>query len=54
MKKQLIKYLFMYGSMISSVALMIGISSAGSVCFLWQYQPKEPEGIRKVKKTSAV
>lgn len=51
MKKRLMKYVFKFGSVISAVALMIGISSAGSACFLWQYQPKEPEGMRK---TSAV
>lgn len=50
MKKGLIKYAVKYSSMLSTLALMIGISAAGSACWIWQYQPEEPERMRQFKK----
>lgn len=52
MKKKLMEYAFKYGSMISALALMIGVSAGGAACWGWQYQPKEPEGMRKFKRNS--
>lgn len=49
MKKKLVKYVVKCGSIISGLALMIGISAAGSACWIWQYQPEEPEAIKSLK-----
>lgn len=51
--KKFLKGKIMSGcTVLASLALMVGISAAGSACWLWQYQPKEPEGMKRFKKFS--
>ena len=38
------------GAMVSSLALMLGVSSAGATCVVWLHQPKMPDGMEKFKK----
>ena len=50
MKEKMKKIIVRFGPLLALLALQMGIfTSNASACF-WQYQPKEPEGIKKFKK----
>ena len=38
------------GMMLTSLALMIGVSSVNDACILWWHQPQVPQGMEKFKK----
>ena len=38
------------GTMVSSLALMMGVVSAGAMCFAWIHQPKMPQSMEKFRK----
>jgi len=38
-----------FGSTFAALALLIGISTANSACFIIWHQPKEPEEMNKYK-----
>lgn len=44
------KIMYSLGSMICSLALVLGASSVKGACLLWFYQPKVPEGMKKYVK----
>lgn len=39
----------LWGSMraVTSLALMVAVMTANSMCFCWSYQPRTPEGLKK-------
>ncbi|MGL4607918.1 MAG: cyclic lactone autoinducer peptide [Eubacteriaceae bacterium] len=38
------------GSLVASLALLIGVSTTNSACIFWLHQPEEPEEMKKYKK----
>lgn len=44
------KFMYGLGSMVCSLALLIGVSSANAACLHWFHQPKVPEGMKKYVK----
>jgi len=38
------------GMMIASLALLIGVSSVNSICYIWYHQPKVPAGMERFNK----
>ena len=41
---------FKAATMVSSLALMLGVASAESACIAWVHQPKMPQGMEKFRK----
>ena len=39
-----------FGSVVASLALVIGVSSVSSACYYWFNQPKMPKSIEKFRK----
>lgn len=48
--KKVSNYLIKFGSVIASLALFIGVSSASTACYFWFNQPEMPESIEKFRK----
>lgn len=44
------KFMYGLGSMVCSLVLLIGASSANAACLYWFHQPKVPEGMKKYVK----
>ncbi|MEI6579833.1 MAG: cyclic lactone autoinducer peptide [Eubacteriales bacterium] len=42
--------LLKWGSLVASLALFVGVSSAQAACCWWFHQPKVPQGMEKFKK----
>jgi cyclic lactone autoinducer peptide len=42
-------FIIKFGSAFAALALMIGISTSNSACFIVYHQPKEPEAMNKFK-----
>ena len=39
--------IFKLGMMVTSLALLLGVSSAGVTCAAWFHQPKVPQGMER-------
>lgn len=50
--KKVSKFAIKFSSVIASLTLVIGVSSASTACYFWFNQPKMPKSIEKFKKTS--
>lgn len=43
MKKVILKAIVLLGKLVSSMALLAAVSSAGSICWFMTYQPQVPD-----------
>lgn len=50
MKEKMKKALIRFGPMLTVIALQMGIFTTNASACFWQYQPKEPEGMKHFKK----
>lgn len=50
MKEKMKKALIWFGPMLTVIALQMGIFTTNASACFWQYQPKEPEKMRKFKR----
>ena len=41
---------FKMATTVSSLALMLGVASAETLCVVWIHQPKMPQGMEKFRK----
>jgi len=49
-----IKVLVLKGSqLLASLALLSVVSTNNSICWIWFFQPKEPEGTRNYRKNTS-
>lgn len=47
--QKLKNFIVKFGSTFAALALIIGISTSNSACFIVYHQPKEPEAMNKFK-----
>ena len=50
MKEKMKKIIVRFGPLLTILALQMGIFTSNASASFWQYQPKEPEGMKKFKK----
>lgn len=50
MKEKMKKVIIRFGPFLTMVALQMGIFTTNASACFWQYQPKEPEKMKSLKK----